>query len=276
MSTATVLLLGDDNLGSEVVTLTPADAKKILDCSNTHNRVMRPKAVAEYARDMASGRWAQNGEAIKFDRNGVLLDGQHRLAAIVASGVPVAMLVVTGLAPETQETMDSGRKRSTGDALGLRGEHNATVLASVARRVWMWEHGNHRFSGGTTPTTAECTALLNERPELRRSAEIAVRVHYTFRYLPQSITGAAHHIFSRISQEDAVWFFARLGDGAELPVGHPVLTLRTRIMTDRAAGKHVADGRLMAYLVRTWNAVRDGESLTRLQFGAESAMPMPK
>jgi len=276
MSTATVLLLGDDTIRSEIVTLTPADAKEILASRNTHNRILRPKAVADYARDMAAGSWRVNGEAIKFDHDGVLLDGQHRLHAIVAAGVPVAFLVVTGLEPETQDTMDSGRKRTTGDALGLHGETNATTLAAVTRRVWLWERGDHKLTGTATPSTSECSALLAARPEIRRSADVAVRVHHHFPYVSRSVTGVAHHVFSRIALDDAVWFFARLGDGAELPVGHPVLTLRNRVMSDRSDRRRIPEARYLAYLVRTWNAVRDGESLSKLQVATDGAMPMPK
>lgn len=259
----------------DVMTVTPELAAKWLK-QNSHNRPIRKRAVVDYARDMAAGKWLQNGEAIKFAEDGTLLDGQHRLHAVVTAGVSVVMLVVSGLPRATQETMDAGRKRTVADALGLRGEANSTVLAAVLKRVWLWEQGDTKFGQNYTPTTAECAALLKERPEIHRSVEIAVRIHQTFRYLPQSVTGTAHHILSRIDMEEAVWFFARLGDGAELPAGHPILTLRTRVMTDRADRRTVPDFRHMAYIVRAWNAVRDGRELGRIQQAADAPMPLPK
>jgi hypothetical protein len=259
----------------QIVEVTPDLAEKWLR-QNTRNRNVRGRAVFDYARDMAAGKWLQNGEAIKFAADGTLLDGQHRLMAVVSAGVPVHLLIVTGLALETQETMDAGRKRTTADALGLRGETNAPVLASILKRVWMWDAGDYKFSGNVAPTTAECAELLQERPEIRRSAEIAVRIHGTFRYLPQSIVGTSHHVFSRIDVSQAVWFFARLGDGAELPGGHPVLTLRTRAMTEAADRRQTPPDRQMAYLVRAWNAVREGRSLARILQDADAPMPMPK
>ncbi|MFI8278556.1 hypothetical protein ACIGBH_27520 [Streptomyces sp. NPDC085929] len=259
----------------EILTVTPGMAREWLK-QNDHNRLIRPRAVTDYARDMAAGAWLMNGEAIKRAADGTLLDGQHRLLAVIESGTAVSMLVITGLPVTTQETMDSGRKRNAGDALTLRGEVNASVLASILRRVWQWEQGDHRLNGRATPTTAELSSLLTERPEIRRSAEIAGRVHQQFRYMPQSVTGTAHHVFSRINGEETVWFFARLGDGAELPGGHPILTLRNRIISDRADGRAIPDYRLMAYLIRTWNAVRDGRELARIQQPADAPMPMPK
>lgn len=259
----------------QLVTVTPGMAKDWLQ-RNTHNRSLRDRAVGDYARDMAAGQWRQNGETIKFAADGTLLDGQHRLKAITLANVPVPMLVVTGLDRDTQETMDAGRKRTTADAFALRGETHFTVLASVLKRVWLWDHGDYKFSGNQVPTTAECTALLREHPEIRRSAEIASRVHQTFKYMPQSIVGTAHVLFTRIDPSESAWFFTRLGDGAELALGHPILTLRTRAMSEAADRRTTPADRHMAYLVRTWNAVRDGRELTRIQQAPDAPMPMPK
>jgi hypothetical protein len=258
----------------EVVDVTPALAEKWLK-QNTHNRTIRERVVLAYARDMEAGHWAENGEAIKFSEDGTLLDGQHRLNAITLAGVTVRMLVITGLANATQETMDAGAKRRTADAFGLRGETNASVLSSVTKRVWMWDQGDYKFNG-PVPTTAEAAALLDQRPDLRRSADIAARTHQTFKCLPQSVTGTAHHLFTRIDGNATVWFFQRLADGAELPSGHPILTLRTRAMTEAAERRGTRADRQMAYLIRTWNAVREGRSLSRILQDPDASMPMPK
>lgn len=259
----------------ELVLVTPEIATKWLG-QNTHNRSLRERRTFDYARDMAAGKWMQNGETIKFAKDGTLLDGQHRLKAITIAGVPVLMLVVTGLDFSTQETMDAGSKRTTADALGLRGEVNSTVLASILKRVWLWDAGDYKLSANVVPTTAECAELLRHRPELRRSAEIASRVHGSFRYLPQSIVGTAHHLFSRIELAEAAWFFQRLGNGAELPTAHPILTLRTRAMTEAADRRQTPPDRHLAYLIRAWNAVRDGRTLDRIQQAPDAPMPMPK
>jgi hypothetical protein len=259
----------------EIVAVTPELAAKWLK-QNTHNRNLRKRAISDYARDMASGKWRLNGEAIKFAADGTLLDGQHRLHAVVEAGVAIPLMVVNGLAVETQETMDAGRKRSAADAFGLRGEANATVLASVLKRIWMWDQGDHKFRGHIAPTTAECAALLERCPEIHRSVEIAVRTHQAFRYIPQSVAGTAHHVFSRIDADATVWFFARVGDGADLSSGHPILALRNRVMTDRAENRKSPDFQHMAYLIRAWNALRTDRPLARIQQAADAPMPMPK
>lgn len=264
-----------DETTAVVIDVTPELARVWLR-SNTHNRRLRKRAVTDYARDMAAGHWNLNGEAIKFAKDGTVLDGQHRLRAVIDADTTVQMLVVVGLPAEAQETMDTGRKRTTADVMGLRGETNAAVLASVLRRVWAWDNGDTRFSGNYAATNKECAQLLAERPELRRSTEIAVRTRQAFPHIPQSVLGVAHHLFSRIDLDETTWFFQRVGDGAELSVGHPILALRARVTSERLDSVQMPESRYMAYLIRTWNAVREGRSLDRLVHPPNSAMPTPK
>lgn len=76
---------------------------------NTANRRMRRATAEAYARDMESGDWRENGDAICFAVDGTLLDGQHRLTAVVLSGISVPLLIVRDLPRETQDTKDDYR-----------------------------------------------------------------------------------------------------------------------------------------------------------------------
>ncbi|MEU9670354.1 hypothetical protein AB0E25_33235 [Streptomyces bobili] len=260
---------------ADVLTVTPDLAKEWLD-RNVHNRPIRKNKVVNYARDMQAGNWALNGEAVKFAVDGVLLDGQHRLLAIVAAGIPVQMLVVTGLANNTQTTMDSGVKRTTGDAFSLEGQKNSQMLAAILKKAWMWEQGDHKFNASYTPTTAECAALLRQHPEIHRSLEVAIHVRGTFRAMPPSVTGVGHYILSKVAPDEAPWFFARVGDGAVSEPGHPILALRARVTNEALTGTSVHQHQRLAYLIRAWNAVRDGRPLARIQQGPKDPMPLPK
>jgi hypothetical protein len=260
---------------AKIVTITPAIAREFLR-RNTHNRPVREARVNAYARLMTGGLWHLNGEALKVAVDGTILDGQHRLRAVVKSGITIQTLVVTGLPMEAQETMDGGAKRTAGDVFNLRGEQNSAMLASVARKVWLWDSGDKRFSSKESPSSPELAALLGQHSGLRRSADIAVRTYQTFRYIPPSVVGAAHHLASRIAPDEATWFFQRLGDGAELALRHPVLTLRTKAMADKDAKREVTDGRHMAHVMRAWNAVRAGKTLAVIQIPADDPVIEPK
>src|SRR5439155_25117462 len=104
-----------------VVDVDPATASAWLQ-RNLHNRHLREEAVSSMARDMAAGRWQYTGEAVKFSKAGNLLDGQHRLAAVVKSETTIPILVVPGLPDSAQEVIDTGAKRTASDVLYLSGE----------------------------------------------------------------------------------------------------------------------------------------------------------
>lgn len=94
-------------LHSQVTFITPQLASQYL-MSNTRNRSISKASVSAYAHDMINGRWLLNGDAIRFAQDGTLLDGQHRLQAIIEANVGVSMLVIHNLPAETFATIDAG------------------------------------------------------------------------------------------------------------------------------------------------------------------------
>lgn len=77
-----------------VVTVTPKIAKEWLERNAVNNRKINPNRVRMYAEDMRSGNWKLTHQGVAFDADGQLIDGQHRLAAVVKSGVSVRMLIM--------------------------------------------------------------------------------------------------------------------------------------------------------------------------------------
>lgn len=258
---------------AEMEAITPEAAKALLK-TNVSNRKLVERTINLYALDMQNGDWdGENGEAIKVAIDGTLLDGQHRLEAVVKAGVTVELLVVRGLARKAQETMDVGRKRSASDTFLLRGEANTTALSAILRRVVLWDKGDRKFREPVT--LAEMSAKLEAYPGLRRSADVACRTNRAFKYLPTSSIGVAHHLTMQINGELAPWFFERIADGADLHTGHPVLVLRDRALRDVTQGNRANDVRALAYIIRAWNLYRKGETVTRLQHAPDAPVPDP-
>lgn len=105
-------------LNAYVVDVTPAIAEAWL-ANNNHNRNFNHKEVETYLRILKSGKWRRTHQAVAFDRNDILLDGQHRLRAIILSGMTVPVLVVINEDPENHEAIDCGKKRTPLDAMKL-------------------------------------------------------------------------------------------------------------------------------------------------------------
>lgn len=102
------------------VNISPALAEKWLE-KNIVNRSLRDYLVCSYARDMKEGKWLLNGEAIRFNKSGMLVDGQHRLSAIIRAGVTVKILVISEVDDNAAAIYDTGAKRNPADALRMWG-----------------------------------------------------------------------------------------------------------------------------------------------------------
>lgn len=114
--------------------ITPDIARAYLS-KNIVNRNINEKRVTAYAYDMAHGAWETNGEAIKFDKNGNLRDGQHRLSAIVRSNVPVDIVVIRGIDNENS-IYDRGRPRDITDSMifsGMNKELASKINVAIAK-----------------------------------------------------------------------------------------------------------------------------------------------
>jgi len=115
-----------------VETITPEKASSWL-ATESPNRRLSEGTVAAYARVMKEGKWQLNGEAVQFDDQGRLLNGQHRLNACIVANTSFNAVVVRGLAPETQRTMDDPRRRSINDHVGIMQLEMPTTATSAAR-----------------------------------------------------------------------------------------------------------------------------------------------
>jgi hypothetical protein len=94
--------------------VTPETAKHWL-TRNVRNRRIRPHKVEMYAKDMKAGDWLLTHQGIGFYADGTLADGQHRLSAIVASGVSVLMNVTRGIRKMSGTGIDIGEGRTEVD-----------------------------------------------------------------------------------------------------------------------------------------------------------------
>lgn len=258
----------------EIVQVTPEIAEEWLR-TNTHNRNLRQHHVAALARDMAAGDWQWNGEAIKFSADNVLLDGQHRLTAIAASGATIPMLVIRNVRRSAQATMDAGSSRTAGDALKLRGESYSAGLAALIRRAILWDRGARSIDAGgrVPPTTTQIIHYLDENPELRDQVRQGQALSATIP-LPSSLIALALRILSAVDYDDAQHFFARLASDEGHYKGEPIRELRHTLERNAKApnGKY-SNSHRMALIIKAWNKYRNGETVHSIRFAPGGANP---
>lgn len=124
--------------------ITPEKAQEYYKKS-TGNRKIRKSAVDAYARDIKNGKWQVNGESIVFNEDGVLIDGHHRLLAIMFSKESIRCLVVRGISRDVN-IYDRGIARTTQDNFKFAGmdgwKCQTEILATVRRCLGYIHPGN--------------------------------------------------------------------------------------------------------------------------------------
>ena len=267
---------------AELVTITPKMAEEMLG-KNLRNRNPRPSRIATLASAIRSGDWMVTGEGIKFDSSGRLIDGQHRLSAIVEADEPVAMFVFRNLNPDVQMVIDTGAKRSAADALkfaGVAGEPN--VLAAMARIAIIWNEGGYRRAAASSSrrevTNTEVVEWAMENPQAADAIPVARTVGGMG--APISTVSFAAMLLMEIDSEDAAEFFSSIANLRTQGKGDPVYTLLKRYELARAGKEKLSTPQHLFYIFRAWNAFRKNAQLHQMKVGSAGAngsiqIPLP-
>jgi len=185
---------------SEVLSVTPKMAHEWLDSLSSHQRSVSPNYVTQLARKMRNGQWRLTAEPITFDTDGKLIEGQHRLRAVIESGVAVEFMVVRGAPAESFAVIDQGRRRNA--AQFYDGKYAGQVMAGARflRHIEVHLPYNTAASAGswnqlsmddqleyvtTWPELAEAAPLVE--PLSRRSALIQVPSRYVLPVVAQAM-----------------------------------------------------------------------------------------
>jgi len=118
------------NITTEFEVITPKLAAKYLE-KNLRNRPINHHYVSKLSRQIKEGKWQIDGNAIRFDTDDRMIDGQHRLSAIVLSQVAVQSLVLRNLPSESQTTIDTGNTRRGGHIWAMRAEGGSPLSNSM-------------------------------------------------------------------------------------------------------------------------------------------------
>lgn len=250
-----------------IADITPETAAKWLG-QNIGNRNLRRQKVLQYARDMREGNWQLSGQAIQFDWNGRLIDGQHRLEAVIESGATIQALVVKGLDPKSREVIDTGAKRSASDALKFAGHtSDPTLLAAVARLADARENGYLRTAMATNMpslSNADVIAWAERNPRALGALSLARRTYKAINIQP-SVWAYCLYEIQKLSEAGAIEFAESIADMRLDGRGDPrrvLLDIFHRAATGQRRKPEVAEAIYVVY--RAWNAWAMGQHLNQI------------
>lgn len=274
--------MASKEIKAEIVTIDPEQARTMLK-RNTRNRPLNPNTVETYSRLIKEGRWKITHQGIAFDTTGALLDGQHRLAAIAQSGIPVKIMITHNVDPDEFAVIDIGRRRTPADALGVAGvEHNRNQIASIARFLRNYDRMDQ--GGWTDKHSARLdNSNILDAVEDYGATQInsAVRVGTTHGRLSGiNITVLAAFFYLLHFRHDTplvevMKFIQGVSSGAGLDAGDPRLALRNAMLHPKGAGAKTSKARRdqLVAVIKAWNAYITDREMTRITVRENEAIP---
>jgi hypothetical protein len=242
LATAAEEALSDQRSYSLAIeTIGPERAEAYL-ALNRFNRNIVQGHVAALARDIVAGQWMFNAQPICFSRDGQLLNGQHRLSAVIEAGEPIEVVVMRGLPEAAFETYDKQAKK----APVVEGEFEAfgdkALLSASAVLLWRREL-RPANQPNARPTATEVRDVVRAHPELMQLRGFARKM------MRHGRASALIYVASRIMRDDAALgsvFLDRLETAANLPAGHLILRLRDRLIDLRKADQEEQINEILA------------------------------
>ena len=263
---------------SEIVEITPEIAALWLDKNRDNQRNVMRSHVMHLAKEMIEGRWTVTGQPIIFDANDHMIDGQHRLRAVVLSGVSVTMMVTRGVAESAFMAIDRGRPRTSGNIFAIRGIKDCNQVASICNNFWKYRRALKTSGSVNSYDRASASELLDvfdANPGGYYAALGPAGAVHRVIGLPPSVGGACHFIASEIpeSSEEVALFFEGLVSGSGLMDGSPILYLRNTIIRSDKSRLKIGSMHMFALTAKAWNLFRKSKSAKLIKYQDGESFP---
>lgn len=265
-----IIKLNGEILNVFVVRVTSTMAKKIVEGTNVKNRILSHKNIRHIQHEMEVGNWLFEGNPLKFDLDGRLLDGQHRLIALSKTKkLAFDFLVVSGLKNETFKVMDTGKKRSAGDVFSIEGVHYPKIAATTVKFIHALENGSFLLGETVMNSGLSNTEAYEKYLMLDDVDDFVTRTRLLNTGYPKLLSDATvagfWYMFSQVNKEDADEFMVKLIQGTNLDIDSPIKVVHDKLFslahTTAYKMKRIDKNRIVGL---AWKKFRAGEKMTKL------------
>lgn len=250
-------------LTARIKKINPQVAKEMLSTCRRNRRVSMSR-VLRLAQAMKLDEWVV-AQPIMVNCDGTLIDGQHRMHAVVHCGQPIEFLVIAGYDREsTFARIDDVQTRRLRDWFQIQGEPLPEVMAAVVHLAARDETGRiPTSSGGDFRLTGpEGVAFLESHSKIRNSVVDAPAT--VNRLVPRSLLSFAHYKFAEKDKVLADSFMIDLITGELEGDGDPIYYLRERLKSNRHSKTRFSRTEMLALIFKAWNAVRHDRMISGL------------
>jgi len=264
---------------SEILTITPEQAKRLLATNIDNNRAVSMKSVRFYSDMMKRGQWmTNNGESIKISNSGKLIDGQHRLYAVIHANIPISFYITYGVDEKSFTTIDTGYNRSTSNIFNIAGiKYYSRISAIVSGYLMMRKMDNKYYrKAQLTPNYISKQDALNiyfENEKIFDEIQVISNKYYLkLKILSASMVGSimAYLIIDVKHPKEVVFsFFYQLYE-FEPCKNNTIKILRNKLINDGLNGFKMSPKFKSMLITKAWNAYVNGEKLRSLSWDEEN------
>jgi hypothetical protein len=214
--------------------ITPAFAERVLETKNAKNRKVKPANLKRLITSIDNGEWILTNQGIAFDKDGNLLDGQHRLLAIVKTGKTLPIMVARNMDPKIFHCVDTGTARTAADGLYIKGSAAAKHLAAGIKVYLLYKnYPKGTWRNVVVPTHME---IHNEYEKQKSDWDTIIQemriYHSKFHYFHLSAGIPFYKLVleKKFKQKILIQFLTQFSEGTNLEIDNPILSYRNQLM----------------------------------------------
>lgn len=240
----------------------------------TINKNIRPLNEAiylPYKESMDKGQWDFNGETLKFDEKGKMVDGQNRCTACVLSGKPFMTSIIYGI--KSALNVDRGGIRKVDQIIAAEGfAANPKTMSAMINYLHAYaDAGSKGFitvGHGRHPLTMEDRMKFAKSNAKALNHSINVTEKARKQFNNPSLHAALHFVFAQeAGVEAADDFYTKLILGNGLSLDDPIYHLRERLhRVKREGNKEKGINQNAGLIIKGWNYYISGKRVTRFQY----------
>lgn len=266
----------------EIIEIGANEAKFLLNL-NTNNRRKKNSRVAQYLFDINNDKFEFNGSSIVISKDGILLDGQHRLMALEQSdNKKIEVVLVTGIEEKTMSTIDIGAKRTASDVLKINNISNNSALAATVKlcleEFFMnrKKESGERSRGEKTIKETIIIPYTNEEimqeyisnkdkyDECLQFGEKLYRRGVRINGLTVSTYSAFLFLLSKEDKDISKKFLEEISDGAKRSISDVALVLRNYLINETIKSRRISTQSLRNLVIYCFRKYKNNDSSCRL------------
>jgi hypothetical protein len=249
-------------------TITPKRAMEWIEASDkVKQRPLLQTRVDFLVNQIKRGAYELNGEAVIISSDGTVMDGQHRLWAVIQADMAIESVVVRGVDPNTFDTIDSTGGRSASDVLAILfkntkqppGAMRVNVLKMIGPALSVVLNCNRstgefkQFKGMKARLHNHVVIEYVEKHPILVQQAIFLDTLPSLPRVPKSGCLAILHLCEPAFQGVVREFVTAVYSDVKHEEGSPALALRRKALQEPPGHDFVNTADRLGFLIKAWN-----------------------